>query len=170
MMAVVGEYIYLPYGFLPDAADYKLMPLDKFTPEWIVKACTHEPRSMMGDRISQYQREVLPEFIRHLSTTLPGLLEAACALSDVVRRRWATCSHVSRKALVKTLAANVGKVKDSNGNEWAWDGEYLTRDAPSDSILREFQSVAEIKMRPNEKTWAVVTDDRQVTAQTQFCS
>lgn len=167
MLAVIGDYVFLPYPHMFEDALYgKCLPLSEFTTEYVVSLVTRRPLSWFEQEIVSYQKEIVPNFLKHLRTQMPDMFVAILASgSEHVRKKCAAISDVGRSALLKTLAPNVGKVEAvSGGTKWAWDGESLKIAGGNFSWPKSI----DISLTPADDCVVKVTDDQQVLPNTKF--
>lgn len=137
-MAIVGEWVYLPYSHMTMCKDVPfvshsaffvsgtcLIPLDQWTVDVVETLIDFRPNAMMGGEIKAYQREEVPLFIQHLREVTPEMF------SQLVERRpeYDTApDYVGRKAVLTTLNAPLEWTVTKNADypvAWKWDGEKL---------------------------------------------
>jgi hypothetical protein len=176
MLAVVGDYVHLPYShmtmntavpFLRHDAPFRsgcsFIRKEQFTLDVVLSILDFVPRNIWGEKIPSYQKEEVPKFVAHLATQMPEMYEALLAARPALRGR---LSNVGRKALLRTLAPNVGTFEDS-GN-WTWDGTYLT--STDAKMWVGGTRVLVIRVVPDPESVVKVKDDAQVTPETVFLS
>lgn len=182
MIAVVGDYILLPYAHMDMCEDVPFLShggafrsgnaflkREDFTIDNILKLIAFRPQALMGGEITDYQKKSLPLFIRHLSQVMPDIYEEIWNKSDRVKNIAESMTDVGRKARLRSLTPNVGIFKDIHGGEWTWDGKWLickNRD-PSFMLVNK---VDEIRIRPQGDPEVVITDNNQVNIETVFLS
>lgn len=171
-MALVGEYVWLPYdlmsrtagvGFVKEGEGMSngvpFIPLEMFTAEAVVKMCSLRPMSMFGGEIRDYQTKTVPLFLLHLSEEMPDLFAEVAAVYPRAAEVLRAHSNVGRKAVLATLAPNVGTFKG-----WTWDGEVLRKadethlGCPGPGFVK----YAEVTLRPVTGMPVVVEWDDQV--------
>jgi len=148
-LAVVGDYVYLPYthmnhidgkGRIPFESNSgaflstkdSFIPLELFTPEVIWNIITFRPRSMMGGEITGYRTTQVPRFIYHLKYLLPELFskvrETHPVLSGIVDKieGCAMLDAVPLRYLPPNVVGNI-TIGDANniGFVDSWDGTTL---------------------------------------------
>jgi hypothetical protein len=175
IMAVVGDYIWLPYSFMDMNKDIKLVSKcflhkDDFNIETIASIVSFIPRTLFDNReIGDYQKESVPMFIKHWyeSKICEDLYEEFSKI-DSRASAIVNTSNVGRSAILQTLTPNVGSFKRREEN-WYWDGEYLyCTQATLDAFA--ICKADEIRIKPKKDSVVVVTDDNQVNENTKFVS
>lgn len=88
-LAVVGgDLVFLPYITLnwsqehpvfPGRSFDYLMDLSDFNVEALIQICEYRPHDAMG-KPYPFQREVLPQILRHVSAHMPELFQTLCAV------------------------------------------------------------------------------------------
>lgn len=188
-LCVVGEYVYLPYSNMNDeelgapflshsvlfAEGSHFMKTEDFTAEVALKLSKYRPRAMLGNEITSYQKEQVPQFLQHLKEEMPEMF-AEVVKDPEVAEKVKACSNVGRKALLRTLRPGCvleyrsGREKSVEAT-WKWDGEYLTSEDARPSIWlvpnREFES-CHVKIKPKPDAEVTVTSEDQVTDKTEF--
>jgi hypothetical protein len=178
-LAIVGDLIFLPYAhmnmieglfetksslFVKGSA---FIPKEEFTPETIFTLINFRPQAMMGGEIESYQKNHILKFILHLSEEMPKLWEDTVKKFPELKERLMKVSHIGRKAKLRSIVPNAGKLKDIHGGLWLWDGEYLTstNSKISFALVSEFE---EARLKPEGNPEIKITDDSQVTSNTEF--
>lgn len=143
---------------------------NNFNAEAVKSLCEFEPvlKSLIGERlyIQEYKLKTIPIFLAHLKEVLPELfseLESKYpAVAGLIKK-----SNVGRTAKLHTLNPNIGTFSGIHKGDWSWDGEFLTSlDAkPLFMITSDF---SEVKLKPNRGATVKVTDDKQVSENTEF--
>ena len=182
VMAVVGDYLFLPYSFMtlnksiPFLAHSSLfsggncfLPKTSFTIKNIINMCEYSPQALMGGEITSYQQEQIPKFIKHLSEQMPDLFEELCKEYPRAQEEVEKYSYIGRKALLKTLVPNVGEFVDIHKGNWRWDGKYLISKNSKASFML-VNKFSEIRLVPDEESVVEITDDSQVGEDTVFMS
>jgi hypothetical protein len=179
-MAFVGDYVFLPYSwmnmnnsvpFLQHGSTFQtgshFLPLEHFTIFNIVNICYFRPQALIGGEIKQYQTDVVPKFIRHLSEVAPDIFQELVTEDSRIQNIIAKYSNVGRRAILQTLNPNIKELKDIHGGLWSWDGTYLTskNSKMSFGLVKEFD---EIRILPKNGVAVEVTDDNQVNKNTKF--
>lgn len=176
-LAKVGDYIYLPYAHMGAAikgdgnignilqmSQGSFLPFEQFTSDMIGRICSARPQALMGGTIAAYQAESVPKFVAHLSETYPELLAEAAKTSLHVQRIVASLTKVGRKARLRTLRPNVGTFEGG----WKWDGVFMSSDEKASfSAFTKFNAV-HMRIIPGDAAVVVVTDNAQVTPETEF--
>lgn len=166
---LIGDHVWLPYTWMKEALGCRseFLPVSEFTPALIVKLCEYCPRDMFGVLIREYQRDVAPKIVSHLSEDFPKALGEAAKISPLIQKVLASLTKVGRKALLRTVLPNVGVFEKG----WKWDGEFLSiEDETQAHAATLFTLVrgAEIHIRPVADAVVVITDNGQVGPDTIF--
>lgn len=180
VMAVVGDYIFLPYdriarneaipflakdGLFHNGSSF--LKRESFTIDAVMSICSFRPQALLGGEITSYQKEVVPKFILHLSENMPDMYEKLCAVYPRAAEIISEHSNVGREAILETLNPNIGVFEDIHGGKWRWDGEYLTSEDSHASFML-VNRFTELRIKPAPKQWVKITDDAQVTENTEF--
>ena len=87
-MMQIGEYVYLPYPHIrvqEGKLDPRMslfgssgifLPIDKFTPEFVLNLVKYRPRAVMGGVIRSFESEVVPKIIEDCATNFPEVWDA----------------------------------------------------------------------------------------------
>lgn len=182
VMAIVGEYIFLPYAhitmndkipFLAKGGLFNkencFLKYENFTIDNIISICEFRPYAMMGGEILSYQKEVVPNFIKHLSEILPKTYQQLCLVFERAKSIVDSYSHIGRKALLETITPNAGRLIDCHKSEWVWDGEYLTSNKCRASFML-ISDYSELRLKPNKGCVVEISDNSQVNENTKFLS
>lgn len=185
-LAVVGDYIFLPYphmnmgehlpflskgGFMSSGSNF--IPKESFTPEVVVKLIQYTPQAMMGGTITSYQKDVVPKFIKHLQESMPDMFDDVAKIYPEINERLAEYTFVGREAYLHSLKPGtiVHKYHDTPKlatQDWLWDGEYLTSTNTSISFSIVSYDEIEIKIKPQTDVTVEITSDEQVDVNTKF--
>lgn len=170
-LAVVGDYIYLPYNFIDMYKNIKWLGLfvekENFTVENIIGLVNFRPQAVFGGTIRDYQAKVIPKFLKHLSEVMPDLFSQVMEKSEYAKEIFKEFSNIGRKAILETITPNIGKLNDIHGGSWTWNGEKLT----SENSKTAFTLVKKIKkviIIPQEGEIIKITDEKQVNKNTKF--
>jgi hypothetical protein len=147
----------------------KLLKKEFFTNEMIAHLINYSPKSWMGPRISEYQEEVVPLFIRHLQEGYLKIWADFKKEYPELAEKHKIKNYIGRKAYLDTVVPNVGVFEDKTGN-WSYDGEILTCENFRGSILFSPFEIKSGKMSisTNEKVIVTITDNAQVNENTVF--
>lgn len=169
-MALVGAYVYLPYShmnmnkriaFISHAAGFasgsSFVPAGRFGVEEIKSIIKFRPNAMMGGEIKSYQKESVPNFIRHLKEVFPDLYEKAVKEVEGFGDRANGLSYVGKQAFVISSKPGTLLIKK---HRWVWDGCVLESSNYRPSFFMECSSLL-IKVMPNEKTTFTIESDDQ---------
>jgi hypothetical protein len=181
VMAIVGDYIFLPYAHmtLSDAPflqknlylnkDNCFMLLSDFTVETIEYLINFRPQAMMGGAITSYQKEQVPKFVKHLQEIIPDLYKQLIEKYPSNSVYVDNYNYVGRYAKLETLTPNIGVFTDIHKADWIWDGEYLQSfNGKASFMLVDKYSEIRIKPIPGQKV--KITDNLQVNSKTEFLS
>lgn len=129
-----GDYIYLPYTYLSTYRGKIFEELENnyflskkyFDIEHIHKIITYKPYALMGGEITNYQKQEVPKFIRHLYENYNDLynqyIEKYPEMKNLCES--CNCNHVGRKAYLYTL--NEGATfQDCHKNTWIKKDNYM---------------------------------------------
>ena len=179
VMAVVGEFIYLPYAHITinKTVPFKnrnnffsvgdsMLEMKYFTIDNIISICEFKPYTIFGDSlIVSYQKNEIPKFVKHLSEQFPDLYNELC--EKLPRIKDIPLTNVGRKAYLFTLNSNIGQYVDCHNSHWIWDGQYLiSHDSKASFILvDEFD---EIKLKPTGNPIVDITEDAQTNKNTIY--
>jgi hypothetical protein len=132
---------------------------DEFTVEFIIdNILKRRPRAMLGGEIWDFQRNVVPKFLKHLKEVLPELFNE---IPEEMLKGY-TFTDVGRYAFLKTLKPDI-KIK-----EFIWDGEKLYQDSDVNTFLFPISSAKELIIIPDDDTTVEVKSDDWVLDTTQF--
>jgi len=178
VMAIIGDFIYLPYSFMTmnDDIPFKekggffakgccFLNKEFFNIDTVVKICTFRPQAMMGGEIKSYQKEEVPKFVKHLSEQFPDLYKELCNRLENISN--ISLTNVGREAYLNTLKFDVGEFKDIHGATWQWDGKYLISNNSHASFML-ISKFDELRLIPREDVTVKITDDNQVSDKTIF--
>jgi hypothetical protein len=175
LVAVVGDYVYLPLHYLDNMVNPMKIGLvqkhfirkEALTPELIITLCGYRPQALFGGEIRDYQEKHVPIFLRGLRDRLPSLLDQAIEIDPSIKTRVAKVTNVGRKAILESLKPNVGSFVDIHGAHWSYDGQYITSKDSHVGFALVYK-IAEVRILPVSGQEVKVTDDAQVTDITVF--
>lgn len=169
-LAVVGDFIYLPYPHMNNMKELFekgcFVPKEKFTVDKVLELCRLRPQAMFGGEIKSYQKDVVPSFVVHLREKMHGFYEELCKRDSSIAERLKSYSNVGREALLSTVKPNVGVLTGIHGDEWAWDGEYLTMTGKQAGFALVKHS--EVRIRPVDGAVVKVCSEDQTDDKTVF--
>jgi len=183
VLAVVGDWVYLPYSHMTRNRDLPFrshaniissggpfLPKDQFTIDNIKAIIDFKPRGYNGRIIEDYQKEEIPKFLKHLQESMPKIFNELCTKYPEVKDKLNTWSHVGRKALLRTITKGVEVVQERTDRTevWIWDGEYLTSTTAELFFAVVPYSDIEIKIKPEADATIKISDDNQVCSDTIF--
>lgn len=189
-MAIVGDWIYLPYSHMNMneivpfeshskffVSGTKFILRSQFTLETIKKIVTFRPQAMVARReIKSYQEEEVPKFLSHLNEKFPDLYEEFFETYPELKEDYKPdkISYVGRKAYLLTLKSGFTYCinHEKYPVEWHWDGEYLktkSKDAYSSTWgkIKDYDDL-EVKVKPNDDTVIEVQSDDWINENTKF--
>jgi hypothetical protein len=172
IMAIVGDYIFLPYSHMDMYKDLPwsgpFLKKEDFTVETVLKLINFRPRAFLfNSGITSYQKEVPPLFLKHLSEQMPDLFNQVIKADEGAREHFKIFSNIGRKAILETITPNIGQLKDIYGGLWYWDGKSLcSRNSHASFML--ISKFKELILVPEEKQIVTITDEEQVNKETIF--
>lgn len=185
-MAIVGEYVFLPYAHMnmnkalpfgrhggPMVTGTHFIKLEQFNIDTVMSIVEFEPQALFGGTIKSYKDEVVPAFVKHLKDAMPKLYMQLEEKDPALVKRIQSMSNVGRKAYVRTLKPGtvVTKYHDSKDlktQHWTWDGEYLTStDCGMSFAIVEFEECT-VRIKPKQDEVVVITNDNQVDEDTEY--
>jgi len=170
-LGYVGDYVFLPYAHMDMLESIpwegNFLKKEDFNVDTIIKLITFRPRAMFGGEIKSYQKEVPPQFMKHLSEQMPQLFEQVIAANKNAMERYQEFSNIGRKAVLETITPNIGKLADIHGGLWSWDGEKLTS-TNSHASFMPVQKFNRIIIIPEKKQAVKITAENQVNKHTVF--
>lgn len=135
------------------------------TPENIMAICSARPYALIGGLIESYKKETVPMFLYQLSFVFPDKYKEfieAYPDFDISHPNW-----IGRYAKLITCNREE-KYKDTNGNEFFFDGEYLVCKNYK-SAFNPFRSkFVEIRIKVTDDMEVEITDNKQVLDSTVF--
>lgn len=186
MIAVVGDYIFLPYAhmnmnknvpFLAHGGVFAngshMIPAKDFTPDMIANILSYSPQAMIGGTITSYQKEVIPKFVKHLQENMPDMFSDVAAIYPSIKEILTSYSYVGRKAYLHSLRSGVTLLKyhDTSNlktQNWIWDGTYLSSiDTGLSFAIVEYSEIS-IRIKPKDGVTVEITSDDQVDNNTKF--
>lgn len=188
-IAVVGDWIYLPYVHINMNKDVpfgvhssfmvsgsEMIHKSDFNVKNIKRIVEFRPQAIFGGEIKTYQSEVVPKFLSHLNELFPDLYEELFGSHPelVEKYRPEKISYIGRQAYLMTLNSpfEFSTKHDKYPVSWYWDGELLhtKSDNAYDKIwgnIKEFEEV-NISLKPNKETVIEVQNDDWVNENTKF--
>lgn len=184
MLAVVGDYVYLPYSHITMNEDLPfsshaslfasgtcLLKKEDWTVENVIKIIDFVPRTIFGDHvIESYHKEEIPKFLLHLREQDSDMWQQLVKEKQTLDQE---PDHVGRKAFLSTLNYPIEwTTKHPKYNvTWTWDGEFVTTASPHAYHHTwgdiEIHSM-ELKAKPCGNTVIVVKDNSWVNPSTKF--
>jgi hypothetical protein len=182
VLAFIGDYVFLPYSHM-DMADVgwiqkntgflghgcAFLKKELFSVKNIEYLIHFHPQAWMGGEITDYQKDSVPKFVKHLQEKCPRRFKELLEYDPSVQKIIEAYSYKGRKAVLQTLTPNIGKFIDIHKGEWIWDGEYLTS-LNSHAGFMLVDKFDEIKVKPKPGAKVEITDDNQVNEKTEFLS
>ena len=180
VMAVIGDYVWLPYAHMEFERDTPTLKIqmfggrrflrtEEFTPAVIQHICEYRPLALFGGEIRDYQKESVPKFVRHLHEVMPELYAETLAVYPHLGELLGKTTNIGREAVLKTLAPNVGTFTDIHKGHWVWDGEWLVS-TDSHMAFGLVDKFTEIRVKADPTSEVKVTDEAQVLPTTEFRS
>jgi hypothetical protein len=173
--AVIGDYVYTAlYHLLNYCNSIRerdfffiegMVHIEKFTPEFIVELLNYKPRNSFGEVLSDYQKNMIPEFIRGLRQQMPELYQQVQAIYPEISEKEIR-SFVGKRAILKTLLPCQVRLS-ATGNSVSWDGKIIRTTGNTFGILYGL-SDEEVMIVPTDSTLATVLENESVTPDTIF--
>jgi hypothetical protein len=177
----IGDYVWLPHDhadmntavpFLKHSAIFisgiPFIKVEDFTLDVVKSIVTFRPRSLMGETIASYQKDVVPKFVDQIQEEFPelyaGLVEALPQYA--IKEK----NYVGRKALLCTVEA--GEVQIGH-KKWNWDKSQLTSIDETGILLgitncNNSNAVLSLIIVPKRDAVVTITRNDQVTKWTEF--
>lgn len=178
-IAIAGKYIYLNLGYAyikkDDAGNYDIkdrgfgsaeswIEKQEFDTNLLRRVCNFVPRSMMGDKIRDYWEKVIPEMLFQMRDLVPTLYNQFILENP----EWDKLpDFVGKYAKISTLDKNI-PLKDSKGNVFAFEGEYLVCKNCNLSFAPFGAKTAEVRIKITDDMITKITNNNQVTENTVF--
>ena len=106
-------------GFLVSGNPY----IHNLTPEALSVIYTQRPMAMMGGEIKSYQKEVVPEIVKHLHDEYPDIYKALLSKHPDAAEMIENFDYTGKTAVLSTLLPGDMEISKK---KWHWDGELLT--------------------------------------------
>lgn len=175
-LALIGEYIYLPYphlknyvNSLPGIINEHFIKEAEFTGEKILEIINFRPQALMGGEITSFQKEEVPKFIQHLKEEMPDkykVLKENCP-DKVEAIEEVGSNYIGRTAYLKTLKEG-SVVVDIHGDKFLYDGEYLINENYKPSFSPFGTTGGLFKFKATDDMTVKITDNGQVDGNTKF--
>lgn len=139
---------------------------DKITVENIAKICNFRPKPMFGNgEIEDYRNRVIPMFLRELKQVMPEfyveLIEKNKELAEL------NPNYKGKRAKLSTINRSCF-FRDYKGNQFEFDGDYIVCKNYKSAFLPFGADVVEMRIRINDDLRVEITDNEQVTDETEF--
>lgn len=173
IMDKVGEYVYLPYPFVSGYKGIKLkhrefLELEHFNKiETLKEIINLIPKDLMMNKITRYQKEIVPKFVIHLSEKFPEIFKKVKKEIPRAKEIYDNHTNVGRSAMLFSINPDIGILKDIHGGEWTWDGKYLTssKNKMSFGLVPKF---TEVRLKIEEDQPIIISDDKQTNKNTVY--
>lgn len=185
-LGLIGDLVVFPYPYLrikklengslaienPSiGSSIAYIDFNQFTAEFINKLCVFRPQAMFGGTITDYQAKIVPLFLTHLKEVLPQRYEELKGLNANIDSR---IDYVGRKALIKTINPSHVTYNSRSypqfNEKWYWDGEilkYIEGYTKDFNVTKDYE-IAEIKIKPSDKSIVTISSNEQVSEKTVF--
>lgn len=175
-LAIIGEYIYLPYPHLENYVnslngvinEHFIKEAD-FTNEKVLEIINFRPQALMGGEIKSFQAKEVPKFIQHLKEEMPYRYKA---LKENYPDKFETIdevgrNYIGRTAYLKTLKVGSTAI-DIHGDRFLFDGEYLINENYKPSFSPFGTTGGLFKFKATDDMTVKITDNEQVVESTIF--
>lgn len=180
-IASVGEFYALPYShinmnkdvpFLSHSTGFtsgcSFIKKNDVTPESLSSMYTFVPRTLFGDKIVRYQKEVVPKFVKDLFDHQPEVFKLLESVHPEVLDLVRNYDYKGRVAYVKTLKPDIEITFPTRG-KWRWDGEKLYVISGSWTFsIPDGASVESCVIIPSDDCTLKIYDNDHVTKDTKF--
>lgn len=139
------------------------VPQSNFNVDLLEKICNAKPRSAFGRAIGVYGDKVIPELLYQLKKVMPGLY---AEFVEKYPEKDKAPNHIGKLAYVKTLSRD--SVLKVDGGEFIFDGDYIVCRDYHKWNLPFSAKAAEIRIKITDDMTYWVTDNAQVTEETEF--
>lgn len=175
-LAVIGEYIYLPYPYLKNyvnslegTVNEHFIKEVEFTNEKILKIINFRPQALMGGEIKSFQTEEVPKFIQHLKEEMPDRYKN---LKEEYPDKFETIDEVSRNYIGRTAYLKTLKkgsvVIDIHKDKFLFDGECLINENYK-PLFPPFDTAGGLfKFKATDDMTVKITNNEQVVESTIF--
>lgn len=157
-------------GYIIETGCYKssvFIPLKEVTNTLLYAIFSNEPRAMLGGLIGDYQKKIVPDIIQSLKRVAPEIHKNFIKEYPQYDKE---PNYVGKKVFVNSLKPNT-KFK-VNDKEWVFDGEYVMGTdfdiCLSSPWWSTNGSIADVKIKVNEKMTIEVNDNSIVDENTRF--
>lgn len=139
---------------------------DKITVENIAKICNFRPKPMFGNgEIEDYRSRVIPMFLRELKQVMPEfyaeLIEKNKELAEL------NPNYKGKRAKLSTINRSCF-FRDYKGNQFEFDGDYVICKNYKSVFLPFGAKTSEMRIKINDTMDIEITDNDQVTDETEF--
>ena len=175
-LAVIGDYVYLPYPYLKSYVNSMdgiinkyFIKREDFTVEKIMSLVNYKPEALMGGTIREFQNKYVPRFLQHLKEALPDIYDKFIKAYPEEAERLIRISgnYIGRTAYINTLQADVW-ISCSRKNIYLYDGEYLVCEDYRESFMPFGTDTAFLKIKVNDKMTVKISNNAQVGENTIF--
>lgn len=135
------------------------------TVENFAKICHFHPRAIMGGYISDYQKTQVPMFLRELKQEMPSFYnDLVSSYPDLLSL---VPNYVGKHARLSTLNRDC-EYKDSNGNLFRFDGDFLVCEDYKSCFISFGCKNAVVRIPVTDDLITTIDDNEQVTEETVF--
>lgn len=135
------------------------------TVENFAKICHFHPRAIMGGYISDYQRTQVPMFLRELKQEMPSFYnDLVSSYPDLLSL---VPNYAGKRARLSTINRDC-KYKDSNGNLFRFDGDFLVCEDYKSFFIPFRGKNAVVRIPVTDDLITTIDDNEQVTEETVF--
>lgn len=149
------------FGIDPCIFESKHITSDNF-----IKILEFRPRAILGGEIANYQAKIVPMLLFQLRRYMPELY------AEIIKKRpefeKIKPSWIGKRAKLAMCNRDV-EYKDSNGNVFHFEGEYIVCNDYKSAFLPFGTSNATIRIKVADNMFVKITDNKQVLKDTIFC-
>lgn len=135
---------------------------DTLTPENLNRICAYLPRSIMGGIITEYQEEIVPNFLHQLSLLFPD--EYAALIAEYPEYAEKKPNFIGR--IAKLATCNPVCEYEDGRSVFRFDGDWLVCDCYKSAFAPFNGNDAMLKIQLTDEMTVKITDNAQVLPET----
>lgn len=143
------------------------LPLSEVTAELLNEIFSYTPHAIMGGKITEYKKEIVPDIIQSMKKVAPELY--ANFIKDYPKYDISP-NYIGKEAYIKSLKPNT-KFKHG-GIEWLFNGEYVLTDNYNIGLYSPWNlqsgACSFVKIKVNDKMTFIIEDNSIVDDDTRF--
>ena len=101
---------------------------DRLTPKNIMAICKARPRAIMGGEIRDYQKKIVPHFLRQFKALLPKRFQRF--VEEYPDYEVPVCSWLGRRAKLSTCNRDAEYIDPVSNSKYRFEGDWLVALAP----------------------------------------